>query len=145
MQAANAGAATSTPPAASSNEAPASTEAELRLQRAMKFVVAGLALLLIAGLVAVAMRVIYLASKPKIQEPPQAATRAPPAVASTRGLSAELRLALPAGAEVRSVSLSGDRLAVHYIAGATAGIAILDLQTGRKLSDVTIAPGQKAD
>ena len=34
------------------------------------------------------------------------------------------------GAQVRSVSLSGNRLAVHYDAGAAPGIAVLDLQTG---------------
>lgn len=139
MQAANAGAATS----AQSSPSPAiPTEAELRLQRTMKFVVAGLALLLVAGLVTVAMRVIYLASKPRIQGEPQATTAAPSsAAAATHALPSELRLRLPAGAEVRSVSLFGDRLAVHYVAAGRAGIAILDLKSGHKLTDVTVAPG----
>jgi hypothetical protein len=37
--------------------------------------------------------------------------------------------------------LEGNRLAVHYDAGGGAGIAVLDLETGRVVTSVTIEPG----
>jgi Family of unknown function (DUF6476) len=101
--------------------------AELRLQRNLKFVVAGLALLLVAGLLAVGGRVIYLASTKQAQP-----------AAPTLAIRPEQSVALPTGAQVRSVSLSGDRLAVHFEAGGRAGIAILDLNTGRTITNVDI-------
>lgn len=103
------------------------TSAEARLQRNLKFIVAALALLIFAGLAAIVGRIIYLAS----------ATSTQPAVASL-AIRPEQILALPAGAEVRSVSLSGDRLAVHYEAGGVDGIAILDLQTGQATTSINI-------
>ncbi len=50
----------------------------------------------------------------------------------------EQKLGLPAGAQVRAVSLSGNRLAVHYDAGGAEGIAVLDLQTGATITTVAI-------
>jgi hypothetical protein len=105
----------------------AQSAAELRLQRNLKFVVAGLAVLLFAGLLAVAGRVIYLASS----------KRAQPA-APTLAIRPEQYLTLPRGAQVRSISLSGNRLAVHYSVGETEGIAVLDLQSGRQITNVGI-------
>jgi len=100
---------------------------EVRLQRILKLVVAGLAVVLLAGLVVVIGRVIYLASS----SPAQPAT-------PTLAIRPEQSLALPPGAQVRSVSLSGNRLAVHYDVGGTAGIAVLDLQTGQAVTNVAI-------
>lgn len=107
------------------------TAAELRFQRNLKFVVAGLAVLLFAGLLAVAWRVIYLASSKQAQPP-----------APTLAIRAEQSLELPGGAQVRSISLSGDRLAVHYSVGEREGIAVLDLQSGRQITNVGINAGQ---
>jgi hypothetical protein len=109
--------------------AAAPTASDVRLQRILKIVVIGLALLLFAGLAAIIWRVIYLASP---------ASRQPAALAPTVG-PAE-RLALPAGAEIRSISLSGNRLAVHYVAGARAGIAVFDLKLGRMVTDIAVEP-----
>ena len=103
------------------------TSADARLQRNLKMVVFGLAVLIFAGLAAIAGRIIYLASGASTQ----------PATSSL-ALRPEQILALPRGATVRSVSLSGDRLAVHYEAGGDDGIAILDLQTGRTVTSVGI-------
>jgi hypothetical protein len=103
---------------------------DLRLQRILKLVVAVLALLIFAGLAAIVWRVIYLASPSPTQ----------PAAAPSLAIRPEQSLALPLGAEVRSISLSGNRLAVHYEAGGATGIAILDLQTGRMLTDVAVEP-----
>lgn len=51
-------------------------------------------------------------------------------------------LSLPAGAVIRSVSISGDRLAVHFEGAGAEGIAVYDLASGRPLTvvDVTRAP-----
>ena len=131
----SAGARASASASAHALEPGVESEADRRLQRTMKFVVAALGFLLVAGLVLVVVRVIYLASKPAAQGRPQVETAAPPVAAA---LQPEQLLELPAGAEVRSVSISGDRLAVHYEAGGVSGIAILDLASGRRLSNVTV-------
>jgi hypothetical protein len=103
---------------------------DLRLQRILKLVVAVLGLLIFAGLAAIVWRVIYLASPSPTQ----------PAASPSLAIRPEQSLVLPAGAEVRSISLSGNRLAVHYEAGGGTGIAILDLQTGRMVTDVAVEP-----
>ena len=103
------------------------TSAEARLQRNLKIVVFGLALLMFAGLAAIAGRIIYLASGTSTQP-------AAPGLA----IRPEQMLSLPPGAAVRSVSLSGNRLAVHYEAGGADGIAIFDLETGQTITSVGI-------
>jgi hypothetical protein len=62
----------------------------------------------------------------------------------------EARLPLPAGAAVRGVSLSGDRLLVQYEAshagtGGGGGVVILDLATGKVLSRVELVPGARRE
>ena len=94
-----------------------------------------LGLLLVAGLATVVGRIIYLASVAPAQ----------PESAGGGALSPALSLALPAGAVVRSMSLSGDRLAVHYEAAGAEGIAVLDLRTGRRLASIGIARGASGD
>jgi len=108
--------------------APAPNSAEARLQRTMKIVVVALGVLLFAGLATVAGRIIYLASIKSTQPPPAPRPAVPP----------EAMLRLPPGAQVRSISLSGDRLAVHYEAAGLEGIAIYDLAAGRALTDIGI-------
>ena len=103
------------------------TSAEVRLQRNLKIVVFGLALLMFAGLAAIAGRIIYLASGASTQP-----------AAPSLAMRPEQMLSLPPGAAVRSVSLSGNRLAVHYEAGGADGIAILDLETGQTITSVGI-------
>jgi hypothetical protein len=101
---------------------------EARLQRNLKIIVVVLAVLLAVGLAAIVARIFYVASRPAAQ----------PSVTSTAPatLRPELSMQLPAGAEVRSISLSGDRLAVHYSAAGAEGIAVLDLQTGQPVASV---------
>jgi len=125
--------------AASAPGAPADAEAmpEQRVQRILKFIVVTLAIVLFSGLLVAVARVIYLASAP-VAQPTAAALTGAPTPASTPAIRPEQSLALPAGAQVRSVSLSGNRLAVHYDLGAASGIAVLDLQTGRMVTNVAI-------
>ena len=125
-------AATVTSPSSSVEAAP-----EQRVQRILKIIVVTLAILLFAGLAVAIARVIYLASAP-VAQPSASAVPATATPVPTPAVRPEQSLALPAGAQVRSVSLSGNRLAVHYEAGATSGIAVIDLQTGRMITNVAI-------
>jgi hypothetical protein len=104
--------------------------AEMRLQRNVKIVVLVLGVLIFAGLAAIVGRMIYLASGQKAQQ------AHPAALSADMPLRPELSMQLPAGAEVRSVSLSGDRLAVHYVAPGGEGITVLDLRTGEAVARV---------
>jgi hypothetical protein len=119
--------------------APGAAEAspEQRVQRILKFIVVTLAILLFAGLLGAVARVIYLASAP-VTQPATSALTSATTPAPTPAIRPEQSLALPAGAQVRSVSLSGNRLAVHYDVGSASGISILDLQTGRIVTNVAI-------
>lgn len=101
--------------------------ADARLQRNLKIFVIALAVLIFAGLATIVGRVIYLASAPGTQP-----------AAPSPAIRPEQSLLLPAGAQVRSISLSGNRLAVHYEAGGADGIAVLDLQTGRTITSVVL-------
>ena len=100
--------------------------AELRLQRNLKIVVIVLALLLAAGLATGIGRIIYLASAPGAQQ------------IGRGSVPAELSMQLPAGAEVRAISVAGDRLAVHYVAAGREGISVVDLRSGKPAASVAI-------
>ncbi len=106
-------------------EAAVPSASELRLQRNLKIIVVVLGVLLFAGLAAIIGRIIYIASVPSTQP-----------ASSTAVLRPELSMQLPAGAEVRSISLSGDRLAVHYVANGADVVAIIDLRTGEPVASV---------
>ncbi len=82
-------------------------------------------MLIFAGLATIVGRVIYLASGAPTQP-----------AAPSLAIRPEQSLGTPAGAQVRSISLSGNRLAVHYEAAGTEGIAVLDLQTGQTITSV---------
>ena len=101
--------------------------AQVRLQRNLKIIVTALAVLIGAGLATIVGRVIYLASGSPTQP-----------AAPSLAIRHEQSLGLPAGAQVRSVSLSGNWLAVHYEAAGAEGIAVLDLQTGQAITSVGI-------
>jgi hypothetical protein len=121
---------TATPPLADTRVDPTAappmfTPAQIRhLRRAV--VVMGLVLLI--GFGVVIGRIIYLLNRTTPQAVPVATPPAP----------ADLALMLPAGAAVRSVSLSGDRLAVQYESPGGPGIAVLDLATGLVLHRIPI-------
>jgi len=98
-----------------------------RVQSILKFVVIALGVLLVAGLATVIGRIIYLASAPSAQP-----------AAETSTLSSRQTLQLPPGSQVRSISLSGDQIAVHYETPEGSGIDVLDLATGRKTAHISI-------
>jgi hypothetical protein len=108
-------------------DAPGQTAAEARLQRNLKIVVVALGVLIFAGLATAVGRMIYLASAKPAQPASSPVASAPAA-----------SLQLPAGAQVKSISLSGDRLAVHYEASGAEGVAVIDLATGQPVASVGI-------
>ena len=100
-----------------------------RQLRLLKFAVVAMGILLIAGFFVVIGRVVYLTSR-----------TAPDAATPTAILKGDLRLGVPAGAVVRHVTLSGNRLAVHYDTPAGSAIAIVDLATGAATTRVILVP-----
>lgn len=97
--------------------------------RWLKIAVVVMGIMIVVGIAILIGRILYLAS----QGPRQAATvRAHSAV--------DGRVALPAGAVIRNLSLAGDRLAIHYDAPTGTGIAIIDTTTGTRLGHIDIIP-----
>lgn len=114
--------------------------------RMLRLAVIGMGLILVLGVAAVIGRIAYLAmrqSVPVVTISGSGPGASEPAPASPGVLSADVRLALPPGAKVRSQSLAGSRLAVHYEGVGGEGIIILDLETGRPVSQVRIEAGAK--
>ncbi len=100
--------------------------------RALKFAVVAMAIMIVVGILVVIGRIVYLAN--------QRGTQGSSTTATSARLSAQAQLALPAGASIRQIALSGDRLAIHYDSPAGAAIAILDLASGTVLSRVQVVP-----
>jgi hypothetical protein len=106
-----------------------STEAFSAKQlRFLKLAIVVMTTILVLGFAAVIGRIVYLV-----------ATSAPSPSKGTT-LPASMRLELPRDAHVRSLSLAGDRLAVHYESPQGSGIAIVDLAAGQSLSNIELAP-----
>jgi hypothetical protein len=99
---------------------PMYTPSQLRL---LKIAVIGMGVILLVGFTAVIGRIIYLVNSAPSQQATAAATGALP-------LAVPTGLALPKGAIVKHLALSGNRLAVHYEGPAGSGIRIVDLVPG---------------
>jgi hypothetical protein len=106
-----------------------------KVQRLLVFVVVLLGLMIVAGLVAVIGRVLYLSSRAPAQ--PAAADSGNDAAKIERAI-AEVPVPLPPGAVVKSTSLSGDRLAVHYEGPEGAAIVIVDIKSKAIVARVQI-------
>lgn len=119
-----------------SDPTPAEAAARQRKERLLIFVVAFLGLLIVAGITAVVLRIIYLSSTGGAQ---RAEVQAGHATQVAPG-----QLALPAGASVKSIALNGDRLAVHYEGPAGVGIAVFDLASGGVERTVDVVTGTAA-
>ncbi len=100
--------------------------------RMLRFAVIAMGVVLVFGFVAVIARIVYLVNRGS------ETTSAPAAI--SQPLRDAARLALPAGAAIRNLSLSGSRLAVHYDGPTGSGIVILDLATGVPASRIEIVP-----
>lgn len=85
--------------------------------RGMKYAVIGMGIILILGFLTIIARIVYLTSRMD---------------ASATLPAGDISLPLPAGAEVLTMSLSGNRLAVHTREAATGErqIVVIDLASG---------------
>lgn len=94
--------------------------------RGMKYAVIGMGVILILGFFIILARIVYLTSRMDASLPEGAA----------------LSVAVAPGAEVTTLSLSGNRLALH-LRGPAAGersIMIVDLASGRVVSRLRLEP-----
>jgi hypothetical protein len=82
--------------------------------RMLKVAVIGMGVILLLGFALVIGRIIYLVN-------------APPRTDAAGAAVAPSAIALPAGASVRHIAVSGNRLVVHFEGPAGAGIRIVDL------------------
>lgn len=108
---------------------------DTRALRVMKIVVIVLGIALVLGFFTVIGRMIYLTSRTD-------ASGARPAAAGATLATMEATLPVPAGHEVRSIALDGNRLAVHLATpGSTAGrLSVIDLASGKVTHRITLAP-----
>lgn len=95
------------------------------IQRILLIAVIAMGVLIVFGVVAIVGRIAYLASGITSSS-------------SQTGVVPTSRLDLPAGAEVRSLALDGRLLAVHFASPSGNGIAIVDIETGRTISRLTV-------
>ncbi len=100
--------------------------------RKLRIGVVVMSVILVAGIITLIGRIIYLANRGEGQATPGAVT--PPRAV----LAAETRLVLPSGATLKSTTLTGDRLVTQYTSPTGDGLMILDLVTGKTLSHVRI-------
>ncbi len=100
---------------------------ERRVQRNLKIVVGGLGALILVGLGAVAVRVVGLAGT---------AGNGPSSRSVAAAAGTTVSFDIPKGAKIVSISLSGNRLAVHHDGPGGPGITIFDAETGRRVLDM---------
>jgi hypothetical protein len=110
-----------------------------RQVRLLKIAVIVMGILLVAGFAFVLAAIVYQASRLGDGAAPVGATVSQP-MALPEGLAAELPI--PQGAEVTTLALDGDRLAVHLKSQAGAEIAVIDLRSGKVLARVRLKPAQ---
>lgn len=102
--------------------------------RWLKIAIVVMAIMIVAGILGVVARMFYLASTRSPQ-----ASRA--SAATTIGtIAPEAKLQLPSGAIIKSMTMDGARLALQYDAPSGAGIAIVDVASGRVVSRWRIEP-----
>ena len=107
--------------------------------RALKITVVVMGILILIGLALVISRIIQLSSKTREQTAETGTTTTQTTIAE------KAKLAIPASATIKTISLSGHRLAVHYEAATGSEIAIIDMNTGKTVSRVKLVPSAPAN
>ena len=107
-----------------------------RQVRLLKIAVIAMGILLVGGFALVMGTIVYQASR--LGEKPAGASEGPAAAVSQFAPAAQGALALPPDAKVMSMSLDGDRLAVHFQSSAGAQIAVIDVASGKVLSRIKL-------
>jgi hypothetical protein len=105
-----------------------------RQGRILKIAVIVMGLLLVGGFAFVLAAIVYQASRPAQVGARGTAQYAP----GQRGFTIDLPV--PAGAAVATISLDGNRLAVHVNGTAGQEIAVIDLTTGKVIAHVRLKP-----
>lgn len=103
----------------------AETARQQKLQRTLIFIVVGLGAAIVAGLIALVLRIMYLANTSDV-----------PAASPALSTAAPWRLEMPKGAKIGSMAIGGSTLAVHYSGPAGDGIAIIDLTNGKRRAEI---------
>lgn len=106
----------------------------------LQIAVIAMGIVLIVGIGVVIARIVYLATRSATPTVTTASPSAAPSTAITSTAAAKARLALPDGAQIQNMSLSGNRLAIHFTAPTGAGIRIIDTTSGAILGDIQITP-----
>lgn len=103
--------------------------------KVLKWAIAIMGVLIIAALLAIFARVIYLSgTSPKNQAAPSVRS----APVSGEQFVPAASMALPEGAEIRSVDLKGGKLIVHFRKAGESGVHILDMASGETVSRIMI-------
>ena len=104
--------------------------------RKLRLAVIGMGVVLLLGFATVIGRIVYMFNRAPVD--PAITAMAHPGGLNSGSSGPDIRLPLPAGAIVRNLSLAGNRLAVHFDAPTGAGIAIIDLATGKAAQKIEI-------
>ena len=115
------------------------THVPSRQERVLKAIVIGLGVLIVICLAVIVATIAWRATRAA----PGRSAAAGTATAAQSGPALEAALALPSGATVRTMSVSGDRLAVHYVSSGGDGIIVVDLRTGQPIARLAIGADQK--
>jgi hypothetical protein len=102
--------------------------------KALKIAIVVMGIMIIAALLAIVGRVIYLSANKPASETSQAL---PAITASTPAFAPQHAFSLPSGAKIVRMSVEGNRLLVHYDLAGTPHATIYDLSSGTRLSDIT--------
>lgn len=107
-----------------------------RQVRILKIAVIAMGVLLVGGFLFVIGVIAYQASN---LGQGKSSTQDKPAVVSSNVLSgSEAELAIPAGATVSSMALDGDRIALHVTSSAGQEIVVIDLTSGKVISQIRL-------
>jgi len=104
--------------------------------KVLKWAIAIMGVLIIAALLAIFARVIYLSgTSPQKNQAAQSVQSAP---VSGEQFVPAASMSLPEGAEIRSVDLKGGKLIVHFRKAGESGVHILDMASGETVSRIVI-------
>lgn len=100
--------------------------------RTLKISVIVMSAVLLVGFAVVIGRIVYL-----LNRSPKDAV-APAVTTTTAGPPVDI--ALPQGATVRNIALSGNQLAVHFEGPEGPGVAVVDMTSGQVIRRISIRP-----
>jgi hypothetical protein len=102
--------------------------------KALKIAIVVMGIMIIAALLAIVGRVIYLSAN----KPASEASQARPAItAAAPAFAPQHAFSLPPGAKIVRMSVESNRLFVQYDLAGTSHASIYDLSNGKRLSDIT--------